>query len=179
MPTIHVDAQVMTELKNRAGRRTPNDLIRQLLNLPVKEELAPVPGVYSIPHGSKEFKDADKLRLWLAEELAVDGEYSVASSHYWRNVIPGSVCLFHKNKLFVGEGRMSGGLEPYTGGEASPETGRSYAGTVHFDPTSIKVYLNPVSFDAAERLLGKTLTFRGMQKLTEEDYAKLTKKVCK
>ena len=168
MPTIHVDEQVMVELKRRANGRTPNAVIRGLLSLSVDEEEAREPGVYLVPHG--EFDDADDLGQWLSDELALNGEYAVASQHYWRNVIPDSTCLFQKKKTIVGEGKMVGGVVSYSGIEISPQTGRRYAGMVHFDPTSIKVYKKPISFAEAEKLLGKTLTFRGMQKLTAKDY---------
>jgi hypothetical protein len=125
-------------------------------------------GVYLVPHG--EFYDADELGQWLSDELALDGEYAVASQYYWRNVIPDSTCLFQKKKTIVGEGKMVGGLVSYSGIGISPLTGRRYAGMVHFASTSIKVYKKPISFTEAEKLLGKTLTFRGMQKLTAKDY---------
>ncbi len=54
---------------------------------------------------------------------------------------------------------MLGELASYLGTEVSPETGRRYAGMVHFAPASIKVYDKPISFVAAEKLLSKTLTF--------------------
>ncbi len=168
MPTIHVDEQVMLELKSRANGRTPNDVIRGLLSLSVDEEEAREPGVYLVPHG--EFEDADDLGQWLSDELALNGEYAVASQYYWRNVIPDSTCLFQKKKTIVGEGKMVGGVVSYSGIGISPQTGRRYAGMVHFDPVSIKVYKKPISFAEAEKLLGKTLTFRGMQKLTLKDY---------
>ena len=170
MPTIHVDEQVMVELKRQSNGRTPNDVIRGLLGLSVDDEEAIGPGVYLIPHGPKEFEDADELRRWLSDRLAEDGEYLIASQHYWRNVIPDSTCLFQKKKTVVGEGKMLGGLMPYSGEYISPITGRPYAGIVHFAPASIKVYEKPISFAEAEKLLRKTLTFRGMQKLTLEDY---------
>jgi len=170
MPKIHVDEQVMGELKRRANERTPNDVVRQLLRLSPTEEPVTEPGVYLIPHSPKEFKHTDKLREWLSNDLVRNGEYAVASAHYWRNVIPGSMCLFQKDKTIIGEGKMLGGLIPYPGTEVSPETGRLYAGLVHFDPISIKVYAKPISFAAAEKLLGKTLTFRGIQRLTRRDY---------
>lgn len=168
MPTIHVDEQVMAELKRRANGRTPNAVIRGLLDLSVDEGEAREPGVYLVPHG--EFDDADDLGQWLSDELALDGEYAVASQYYWRNVVPGSTCLFQKKKTIVGEGKMLGGVESYTGTGISPQTGRRYAGIVRFDPATVEVYEKPISFDEAEKLLGKTLTFRGMQKLTAKDY---------
>ena len=99
MPKIHIDEQVLAELKRRANGLTLNDVIRQLLGLSPTEEPATEPGVYLIPHGPKEFKHANNLREWLSGDLARDGEYAVASDHYWRNVIPASICLFHKDKL--------------------------------------------------------------------------------
>lgn len=179
MPKIHVDEQVMGELKRRADDRTPNDVVRQLLGLSPTEEPVTEPGVYLIPHSPKEFKHADNLREWLSNDLVRDGLYAVASSHYWRNVIPDSMCLFQKDKTVVGEGKMLGGLMPYSGTEVSPETGRLYAGVVHFDPTSIKVYEAPISFVALEKLLGKTLTFRGIQRLTRKDYEIIHSTCCK
>lgn len=173
MPKIHIDEQVMAELKRRANGRPPNEVIREFLGLSLDEEQAMEPGVYLIPHSPKEFRRADELRLWLSEVLARNGEYLVASSHYWRNVIPGSVCLFHKDKCIVGEGKMLGGLMSYTGVEISPRTGRRYAGVVRFDPASIEIYKKPIAFVVAEGLLGKTLTFRGVQKLTLKDYKML------
>jgi len=170
MPKIHVDEQVMAELRRRANGLTPNDVIRQLLGLSPTEEPILEPGVYLIPHSPKEFKHANDLREWLSNVLARDGKYAVASSHYWRNVIPGSVCLFHKDKIIVGEGKMLGGLRPFPGTEVSPATGRRYAGVVYFDTASIKVYEKSISFVMAEKLLSKTLTFRGIQRLTQKDY---------
>lgn len=175
MPKIHVDEQVMVELKHRANGRTPNDVIRQLLGLSTTEEPVTEPGVYLIPHGSKEFKHASNLREWLSNDLARDGEYAVASDHYWRNVISGSICLFHKDKTIVGDGKMLGGLMPYPGKKVSPQTGRRYAGIVHFDPASIKVYERPITFSEAEKLLGKGLTFHGIQRLTQEDLVMIRK----
>jgi hypothetical protein len=173
MPTIYVDEQVMVELKRSAVGRVPNDVIRGLLGLSVDEEKVTKPGVYLVPHG--EFDDTDDLGQWLSDELANGGEYLVASQHYWRNVIPDSICLFQKKMMIVGEGKMVGGLMPYSGSEISPQTGRRYAGIVHFDPISIVVYKKLVTFSEAEKLLGKTLTFRGMQKLTSKDYSVIQK----
>lgn len=170
MPKIHIDEQVMAELRRRANGQTPNEVIRQLLGLSPTEEPVMEPGIYLIPHSPKEFKHANNLREWLSNNLARDGEYAVASSYYWRNVIPDSVCLFHKDKTIIGEGKMLGGLMRYPGKEVSPATGKIYAGLVNFDPTSIKVYEKPISFVTVEKLLSKTLTFRGIQKLTREDY---------
>lgn len=171
MPTIHVDEQVMAELRRRANGRTPNDVIRGLLGLSIDPKETTEPGVYLIPHG--EFDDADYLRQWLSDELAKGGEYLVASQHYWRNVLPDSLCLFQKKKTIVGEGKMLGGLMPYSGMEVSPLTGRRYAGVVHFDPVSIKFYKKPISFRMAETLLGKPLSFRAIQRLTRKDYDKI------
>ena len=56
MPKIHVDEQVMAELKRRTNGHTPNDVIRQLLGLSPTEEPATEPGVYLIPHGSTNSK---------------------------------------------------------------------------------------------------------------------------
>jgi len=176
MPTIHIDEQVMVELKRRANGRTSNDVIRGLLGLSVDEEKVAEPGVYLVPHG--EFYDADDLAQWLSDELAKDGIYAVATQYYWRNVIPGSTCIFQKKKTIVGEGKMLGGVESYSGIEISPQTGRLYAGEVHFDPASIQVYKKPLSFIEAEKLLGHGLTFRGMQKLTLRDYETIHKVSC-
>jgi hypothetical protein len=171
MPTIHIDEQVMAELKQRAIDKTPNDVIRQLLDLTQPEAQSPQPGVYLIPHSPKEFYDVDALKKWLSGELSKNGKYSVASSHYWANVIPDSICLFHKNKTIVGEGKMIGRLMVYIGNEVSPDTGIRYAGEVHFEPASINVYAKPIPFKEVEKLLCKKLTFRGIQKLTQKDYA--------
>lgn len=176
MSKIHVDEQVMVELKRRAGGGTPNDVIRQLLGLWVDEPQVDEPGVYLVPHSPKEFREgATELSRWLSEDLAGEkaGEYAVASAHYWRNVIPGSICVFHKDKMIVGEGKLVGGLLPYHGTEISPRTGKTYAGVVNFEPASIKVYKDPISFSTAEKLLNKTLTFRGIQRLTRKDYDKI------
>ena len=172
MPTIYIDEQVKTELNQKVTSwLTPNDVIRQLLGLSVvNKEEAREPGVYLIPHSPKEFNDANQLREWLSKELSKDGEYDVASDHYWKNVLPDSTCLFQKDKTILGEGKMLGDLKPYRGTDVSPETGSPYAGTVYFDPTSILVYDKPISFAATEKLLGKTLTFRGIQKLMKKDY---------
>lgn len=170
MPTIHVDQQVMAELKQKAIDQTPNDVIRQLLGLSQPQEITQQPGVYLIPHSYDEFPDVDALKQWLSVDLSENGIYSVASSHYWANVNPDSICLFHKNKTIVGEGKMIGRLMAYTGNEVSPDTGIRYAGEVHFDPVSIKVYANPIPFTKVEKLLGKGLTFRGIQRLTQKDY---------
>jgi hypothetical protein len=176
MPKIHVDEQVMAELRDRAAGRTPNDVIRQLLGLWVEEPQAAEPGVYLVPHSPKEFPGgASELSKWLLEDLArrPEGENYVASPYYWRNVVPGSICLFHKDKMIVGEGKLVGGLMPYYGSEVSPQTGKLYAGVVHFDPDSIKVYERPISFSTAETLLGKPLSFQAIQRLTRKDYDRI------
>lgn len=176
MPKIHVDEQVMAELKRRAAGRTPNDLIRQLLGLWVEEPRTAEPGVFLVPHSPKEFPGgARELSRWLSEDLASrpEGEYHVASTHYWRNIVPGSICLFHKDKMVVGEAKLVGGLMPYHGSEISPQTGRPYAGEVRFDPASVKVYKRPIAFREAENLLGKPLSFRAIQGLTQKDYDRI------
>jgi hypothetical protein len=175
MPRIYVDEQVMAELKTRAGERIPNDVIRQLLGLWVEKPQAAEPGVYLIPHSHREFEDSGALSQFLSNDLTKDGKYLVASPHYWRNIVPGSTCMFHKDKLIIGEAKMVVGLMPYHGSETSPQTMRVYAGVVHFDPASIKVYATPVSFSEAEKLLGKTLTWRAVQRLTWEDYSRIRK----
>ncbi len=175
MPKISIDEQVMAELKARAGERTPNDVIRQLLGLWVEKPQAAEPGVYLIPHSPREFEDSDELIRFLLNDLTKNGEYLVASPHYWRNIVPGSTCMFHKDKLIVGEAKMVGGLMPYPGSETSPKTMRVYAGVVHFDMTSIEVYATSVSFSEAEKLLGKTLGWRAVQGLTWEDYSRIRK----
>jgi len=68
---------------------------------------------------------------------------------------------------------------PYHGSEISPNTDRRYAGVVHFALASIEVYDKGIPFIAAEKLLGKTLTWRGMQKLTLKDYEMLHKAASK
>jgi hypothetical protein len=178
MPTIHVDKQVFAELRRRASGKSPNDVIRQLLGLSIKETESgeTEPAVYLIPHSpkEKELNSADKLAKWMRDYLGKNGgEYNVASAHYWRNVVPCSVCLFHKNKKIVGEARLVEGLKPYTGEEKSPVTGKPYAGTVRFDPASVRVYQRPLSFSEAEGLLGKPLTWRAIQRLTLQDYTKI------
>lgn len=173
MPSIHVDEQVMSALKARANGRTPNEVVRELLGLPTDQPRVAQPAVYLVPHSSKEFDDAEDLANWLSTELLRDGVYLVASTHYWRNVTPDSVCLLHKDKLIVGEGRLNGGLQQYRGRKTSPVTGAVFAGELDFDPASIRVYPKPVSFEQTERLLGKTLTWRGLQRLTTEDYARI------
>ncbi len=136
-------------------------------------------GIYLAPHNSKEFTNAEELAKWLIEDLAGSekGVYDVASAYYWRKIISGSVCLFHKDKLIVGEGRLVDSLLPYSGGETSPETGIRYAGEIHFDPTSIRVFGKHLSFAAVEKLLGKRLTWRSIQKLTSGDYDLIQKVV--
>ncbi len=176
MSKIHVDEQVMSELKRRAGGRTPNDVIRQLLGLWVDEPRVAEPGIRLVPHSPKEFPGGfSELSRWLWEDLRnrPNGEYLVASSYYWRNVVPESICVFHKDKMIVGEGKLVGGLMPYHGGKVSPRTGKLYAGVVHFEPASVKVYKRPIAFSEAEKLLGKKLSFQAVQRLSREDHAKI------
>jgi len=178
MPTIHVDKQVFAELRRRASGQSSNNVIRQLLGFPIKEPQSEEaePAAYLIPHSpkEKELNSPDKLAVWLLEDLPEQGGvYHVASAHYWRNVVPGSVCLFHKDKQIVGEAKLVEGYKPYHGKEISPVTGKPYTGTVRFDTASVRVYKRPLSFSEAEGLLGKTLTWRAIQRLTVQDYAKI------
>jgi hypothetical protein len=171
MPTIHIDEQVKAELVRKAtSGLTPNDVIRKLLGLPTDELPIQELGVYLIPHSPKEFKNTEVLKRFLREELPKDGIYAFASLHFWKNVIPNSICIFQKDKTIVGEAEMDGGISSYEGTESSPATDKPYAGCVHFIIKSIDVYLKPLSFNDAERLLGKTLTHQGMQRLTRRDY---------
>lgn len=174
VPTIHVDDKVMAELKKRGNGRNPNEVIRELLGLPVKVQHVAEPAVYLVPHAQEEFESINDLKEFLSKELKFRGGwYYVASVHYWRNVSRGSMCLFQKNKTIIGEGKLLSDLMPNNKGEKSPVTGMSYEGRVQFDPASIKIYARGVPFDEAERIVGKTLTWRGVQKLTMEDYSRI------
>jgi hypothetical protein len=174
MPTIHIDEQVKSELNRRsAGALTPNDVIRKLLGLPTDEPSIQETGYYLIPHSPKEFKNAEKLKEFLSRDLKKDGIYAFASLHFWQNVIANSICIFQKDKTIVGEAEMDGGIKSYLGKETSPVTDRPYAGCVQFKLNSIIPYPKPLSFNDAERLLGKKLTSQGIQKLTRRDYEKI------
>jgi hypothetical protein len=176
VPTIHIDDRVLAELKRRGNDRNPNEVIRELLGLPVKARQVPQPGVYLVPHAQGEFDSVQELRDFLSVQLkARGGQYLVASVHYWRNVIPGSICLFQKNKEIIGEGTLATELQPYKGTEVSPATGRHYEGCLQFDRTSILVYPRSIPFEEAQKLISKTLTWRGVQKLTMEDYLRISK----
>ena len=134
-----------------------------------------MPSVYLVPHG--EFEDANDLAAWLEDDLrnpsGRNGVYLVASAHYWRNIPSGSMCLFHKRKQIVGEGKLLQGLHPCSIHETSPVTGRPYEGQGRFDPNTIKRYKSFLPFPQVEATLGKSLTYRGVQRLTWEDYLKV------
>lgn len=176
---IRIDEQVYTELQGSAKpfEDTPNMVLRRILGLDPTQEEHPVkeadPQVYLIPCSPKEFKTIDMLVDYINELAHGDGIYAVASTHFWRNVPSDSILLFHKSKLIVGEGQLEDRLQPYTGTEVSPVTGKRYEGQLVFDTDSIKVYSHSVTFADAETILGKTLTYRGKQQLNWEDYKKL------
>ena len=136
-----------------------------------------MPAVYLVPHARKEFKDAKDLSTWLEDHLANpadrDGVYLVASAHYWRNIPAGSVCLFHKDKQIVGESELLQGLHPCSISETSPATGQPYEGQVRFDRNTVRRYGPFLPFAQVEAILGKSLTYRGVQRLTWEDYQKV------
>lgn len=177
--TIRIDEQVYSELQQKAKpfEDTPNTVLRRILGLDPIQEEQPVkeadPQVYLIPCSPKEFKHIDTFVAYINKLAHGDGIYHVASTHFWRNVPSNSILLFHKSKLIIGEGQLEDRLQPYAGTEVSDVTGKRYEGQLVFDTNSIKVYSHSVTFADAETILGKTLTYRGKQQLTWDDYKNL------
>lgn len=178
--TVRVDDQVYAELQRRAKplEDTANTVLRRLLGLQAmeKETSMSVTPVNLFPSSSIEFKNPEKLASWLLGGMQGrqgKGSYLAASGHYWRNVPVGSVCLFHKDKVIVGEGRVADSFRPCAIPEFCEVTGRPYEGEIRFDPNSLRVYKTFIPFAAAQTLLGKPLSHRGKQGLTSQDYAKI------
>ncbi len=128
--------------------------------------------VYLLPHSSTEFATKEQLADWLIGGLpsVQDGWYLLWRDRFWRNTESGTVCLFHKDKFFVGEGALDGTLVAYDGLETRPGTNIRYESKIRFRPDSLRQYCPPVSFDVVSQLTGKKLSTQSVQKnFTDSD----------
>ena len=181
VPTLRVDDDVYEYIQQKAEpfTDTPNSVLRRLFGL---DEATIDTGeesverlVWLVVHSQLEFAGPEELADWIVGDLKTRkvGVYHVANRRSWQNIGAGTLCLFHKSKQIVGEGLVKTGVQPYQGGDVSPATGRPYQGVVEFDPDSLKVYAPPISFNQAEQMLGKKLTYRGNQRITWAEYERL------
>lgn len=184
--TIRIDDEVYTALQKGAEpfTDTPNSALRRILRLDHEQEkssddvqsvrlagFSPKEG-YESGSGFVRFKSAKEVADFLRIIRNTKDSYLAASDHFWKNVQADSICLFHKDKCIVGEGKMNGKIEPYDGKEISKMTKRRYPGEVEFIPDTIRLYKRPIPFAEAEKALGrkKHLAHRGMPKLSMADY---------
>ena len=133
-----------------------------------------MPNIYLIPSSPKEF-DIEELKDFLRNMHDAKASYLAASDRFWKNVQADSICLFHKDKCIVGEGKMNGKTK-YAGTEKSPVTKRPYALEIDFIPETIKLYKRPVRFAEVEAALGlgKPLGWRVIQSLNMAGYSTVT-----
>lgn len=185
--TIRIDDEVYMTLQKGAEpfTDTPNSALRRILRLDREQEkssddvqsvrlagFSPREG-YTSGSGLVRFKSAKEVADFLRITRDTKDSYLAASDHFWKNVQADSICLFHKDKCIVGEGKMDGRMKPYDGKEISDMTKRQYAGEVEFIPDTIRLYKRPIPFAEAEKALGKKkhLACRGMPKLSMADYS--------
>jgi len=136
------------------------------------------PVVKVLPHSPEEFKDAGKLSEWIGKELKTDGIYLIASVRKVKDLCPGSICLFMKDKRTVGEGIVKE-FKPYSGREKSPVTGKPYEAVITFDPSSLRRYVKPLELITIRDLTGRMLNFRSGGNLTWAEYGKCQAQIVK
>jgi hypothetical protein len=136
------------------------------------------PIVKVLPHSPEEFKSAAKLAEWIGTELKKDGTYLIASSKKVKGLGPGSICLFMKDKKIVGEAVVKK-VEPYSGEEKSPVTGKPYEGVISFAPSSVRRLVNPLELSTIQHLTGKRLSFRSGGNLLWVEYGKCLAEIAK
>ena len=113
------------------------------------------PAVCIFPHSNNEFRDADSLRRFLRDDLrgSRDGRYLLRkigwkSKDFGSRAVAGSLVLFGKNGLVVGEGSMASGileLDPPVEGNTATGEPAVYYHQVFFQPDTVRVYDMPYS----------------------------------
>lgn len=187
--TIRIDDEVYMALQKGAEpfADTPNSALRRILRLDHEQEKSSddVQSVRLVGFSSKEgydpeeggesvsFESPEEVRGFLKEMRGEKYSYLAASDRFWKNVQADSVCLFHKSRCIVGEGKMNGKAKDYHGKEISDVTKRRFAREVEFIPATIRLYKRPVRFAEVEAALGrkKHLACQGMPKLSMADYS--------
>ncbi|MEK7682137.1 MAG: hypothetical protein AAB369_04850, partial [Chloroflexota bacterium] len=157
---------------------TPNSALRKLLGLDHEQEKSSddVQSVRLVGFSSKEgydpeeggefvsFESPEEVRGFFKEmrDVLTRGEkyrYLAAGDRFWKNVQADSICLFHKNKHIVGEGKMNGKAKPYVVRdgvtEICPVTERPYAREVYFNPATIRQYKRTIPLAEAEKAHGR------------------------
>jgi hypothetical protein len=131
--------------------------------------------VFLIPHSHEKFRTADYLKRWLYGRLHTEsfGKYQVARAKSWEAIPAGSICVFHKQKLLVGDAVLSQGLKREDSSEVSPDTGRPYEGWVKFNLGSVRTLDLPIPFQEAQVAAGRGLTWRSIQRLKRDEYARI------
>ncbi len=177
--TIRIDDEVYMALQKGAEpfTDTPNSALRRILRLDQEQENGSdgEQSVYLVCSSSEEFESVQELQGFLKNLRQGSVVYLATTDHFWRNKAD-SVCLFHKKRHIVGEGKMNGKIRPYKGTKTSPVTGKPYAGEIDFIPNTIRLYKRPILFAEAEKALGreKHLAQRGMPKLNMADYSTIS-----
>jgi len=136
------------------------------------------PVVKVLAHSPEEFKDANELSEWIGKELKIDGIYLIASVRKVKDLYPGSICLFMKDKRMAGEGIVKE-FKPYTGSKKSPITGKSYEAEIIFAPSSLRRYVRPLELITIRDLIGRMLNFRSGGNLTWAEYGKCQTEIVK
>lgn len=136
--------------------------------------------VIVLPHSPKEFKTKEKLAEFIGTDLKSDGKYALATVKTKHKVLGrGSICLFMKSKVIVGEGKLSDPVRKYRGKEISPVTGKPYEGMLVFEPFSLRRYVHPLDLTTIHKVAGKNISFRSGGNLTWEQYGKCLYEVAK
>jgi hypothetical protein len=99
----------------------------------------------------------------------IQGIYLIASVRKVKDLCPGSICLFMKDKRTVGEGIVKE-FKPYSGREKSPVTGEPYEAVITFAPSSLRRYVKPLELITIRDITGRMLNFRSGGNLTVLNY---------
>lgn len=92
-----------------------------------------------------EFSSEDELRTWLKTTLVFrNGKYHLRSIGQVPKVTVGSIVLFRIEKAIVGEGIVKKEIED--------NKAEGYEGMVQFEPSSLRIYKEPLKVEELEEL---------------------------
>lgn len=120
------------------------------------------------PHSKDEFETEDALTEWLSDVLPEErnGRYRLRSTNGVGQIPPGSVILFRFRNHIVGHAAVAQGVTALN----EIIDGIRYEAMIRFEPTSIRVYADPLPIELLQQITGRSLAFaRAYYKFKDAD----------